>query len=846
MFIIKNVLKKTLISIIICMTLVLSLPICSSAMTTDDVTDAMTALKGSAYPQSNYWCGGNISSSLSYSSCGRASGCTCNSFNRAYQCQGFALYLAQRVTGSYPAYSLSSYAHGATSGSWRCYTKSAMGTQAFCALGLQPGDIVRAAYNSSYSSGHTAVVWKVENGKVYFAEAWGSVYCKINWGGFNYASYSLSSICSKYSYVALWRNTAITPSSGECKHNYVSMADESHPHREYIKCLKCGKTEYTGTYLTLDSCVCCNGIHEYTYYNEETHPHYEWGVCNRCQNTAYTGRTVIDQFCPGCFGLPYNMKAEPSRNSAFIGEEVAVDIYADNAVSFSATLKCDGDRVIETVDVEDGKYSFVPMLTGNYTVTVTAKSSDGKQNTVTSEAVSVYPALNEVTISDEICRLRYDTALSEEEAAEFCAERKLTLREHTKDSFYAEAVLDRSVYEQIEQTLYSFIPLKLSYYEILRFCELTGKSFAYSDSKEMNSMLSELCVKAGSGGLLLAANDVFEESLWVDYLGTPLEYTSWNASYNASPDRYKNYLFMYPGGSWTDSVSMPGLDYGFVVSEVSTFSYTEKEDGTLELCGLPVKSSKTLTIPSTHEGKRVTSISEEAFSDCSFDTVVIPDSVTSIPDNAFDTLTVFLFKISRDSGIEEYFINKGFNYSFIMPFADVKEGSWYYDSMFYCYSNRYVSGTSAKAFSPALTCTREMFVTVLSRVMKADTSEYTEASSFEDVLPGQWYSAPIEWAYANGITSGTGNGKFGIGKAVTREQIALFLYNLGAEPAEEQDLSVFTDAGDISDWALEAVNWSVSKGLIKGTSATTLEPKRTAMRTELCQMIYNYCEKCKP
>ena len=156
------------------------LPLGVSAINTDQVTLNMTNLKAATYPDGWYWCGGDPYKSISYSGCGKKTMCLCNSFNNAYQCHGFALIMANRAVGSYPALRLAEYRHGVTSNGWTVYTSSGIGKTSLCAMGLRPGDIVRGSSKSDYSDGHTAIVWKVEDGKVYFAECWGHVYSKIN------------------------------------------------------------------------------------------------------------------------------------------------------------------------------------------------------------------------------------------------------------------------------------------------------------------------------------------------------------------------------------------------------------------------------------------------------------------------------------------------------------------------------------------------------------------------------------------------------------------------------------------------------------------------------------------
>ena len=109
-------------------------------------------------------------------------------------------------------------------------------------------------------------------------------------------------------------------------------------------------------------------------------------------------------------------------------------------------------------------------------------------------------------------------------------------------------------------------------------------------------------------------------------------------------------------------------------------------------------------------------------------------------------------------------------------FTDVKPGKWYYTAVDYAVREKLFSGTSSTTFSPEEPMTRGMFVTVLGNKAKIDPKDYP-TSSFSDVKAGVWYAPNVEWAAQNGIVNGTGGGKFSPGKSVTREQMAVILYN---------------------------------------------------------------------
>lgn len=109
-----------------------------------------------------------------------------------------------------------------------------------------------------------------------------------------------------------------------------------------------------------------------------------------------------------------------------------------------------------------------------------------------------------------------------------------------------------------------------------------------------------------------------------------------------------------------------------------------------------------------------------------------------------------------------------------LPFTDVKSGHWFYDAVQYAYAQGLMTGTSATTFAPNGTMNRAMIVTVLYRLEKSPA--VTGASKFTDVPAGQWYSDAVAWAAANKIVNGYDETTFGPMNAVTREQMAAILF----------------------------------------------------------------------
>lgn len=179
------------------------------------------------------------------------------------------------------------------------------------------------------------------------------------------------------------------------------------------------------------------------------------------------------------------------------------------------------------------------------------------------------------------------------------------------------------------------------------------------------------------------------------------------------------------------------------------------------------------------------------------------------------------------------------------PFPDVETGKWYTDTAVKASLKGYFTGNDKGMFLPAKALTREQFVLVLARIDGADLSGYEGMDTgFSDVKSGEWYSAAVAWASAEGYCNGVGNGRFGLGVKISRGQLARFFYNYalknGMDMTKKADLSVYSDNTDIADWARVALCWAVGTGLINGTSQTTLSPNMTASRAQAAKICITF------
>ncbi|MGM9650786.1 MAG: S-layer homology domain-containing protein, partial [Faecousia sp.] len=172
--------------------------------------------------------------------------------------------------------------------------------------------------------------------------------------------------------------------------------------------------------------------------------------------------------------------------------------------------------------------------------------------------------------------------------------------------------------------------------------------------------------------------------------------------------------------------------------------------------------------------------------------------------------------------------------------TDVIKTQWYHDSVDYMMECGLMYGTSDTTFEPEETLTRSQFVTVLYRI--AGEPEVTGELPFTDVPEGQWFSAPVLWAAQEGVVQGVSKTSFAPDAPVTREQIAAILYRYTkAEAVEENKLSQFPDAGDVSTYAVDAMNWAVSNGLIRGSDGKLL-PQDSATRAQIAAVMMRWLE----
>ncbi len=164
-----------------------------------------------------------------------------------------------------------------------------------------------------------------------------------------------------------------------------------------------------------------------------------------------------------------------------------------------------------------------------------------------------------------------------------------------------------------------------------------------------------------------------------------------------------------------------------------------------------------------------------------------------------------------------------------VKFSDVADNAWYASAVNYAVDKGLMNGTGEGKFSPEADTTRGMIVTILARLDGKNTSGTP------------WYQAGQRWAMEYEISDGTN-----MTGAITREQLVTMLFRYAVKNGLEavtlsENLTQFTDASDISAWAIYAMQWAVGQGLIQGSNGQ-LRPQANASRAEVATILMRFCK----
>ena len=166
-------------------------------------------------------------------------------------------------------------------------------------------------------------------------------------------------------------------------------------------------------------------------------------------------------------------------------------------------------------------------------------------------------------------------------------------------------------------------------------------------------------------------------------------------------------------------------------------------------------------------------------------------------------------------------------------FTDVVEGKWYYDAVMTAYEKELMNGVTANTFEPLTAMNRAMLVTMLYRLEGSPAVEGNVSETFTDCKDTAYYANAVLWAFQNEIVTGRGETTFEPLSNLTRQEMAVILYNYmkykGADEVTEPELS-YSDADKVASWATAAVAYCTQTELMNGVTAETFDPAGSANR----------------
>lgn len=232
-------------------------------------------------------------------------------------------------------------------------------------------------------------------------------------------------------------------------------------------------------------------------------------------------------------------------------------------------------------------------------------------------------------------------------------------------------------------------------------------------------------------------------------------------------------------------------------------------------------------------------------------------TVTVTPDKGYvlETLTV----TDKNGSALDLTDKGGGQYTFTMPsgpvtvaatfmddntmlnfFVDVPAGAYYYDAVLWAAEGGIVTGTDAVHFSPDASCTRAQLVTFLWRAAGSPVVNY--AMNFTDVDSGTYYAEAARWAASEKVVEGTTAETFAPDAAVTRAQMVTMLYRFAKARGMDTTqggmaIREFDDFDAVPAYALEAMDWAVNAGVLKGDNNRLL-PQDNCTRAQIVTMLY--------
>ena len=265
----------------------------------------------------------------------------------------------------------------------------------------------------------------------------------------------------------------------------------------------------------------------------------------------------------------------------------------------------------------------------------------------------------------------------------------------------------------------------------------------------------------------------------------------------------------------------------------------ESENGSYTVSPSNPSSGQKVTItPKPDEGYVVDSVT--VTDKTGKDVTVTPNTdgaYTFIQPNGSVTITV---TFRKDTGLSDCPRDESCP---MAKFSDADRNAWYHDGVHYCVENGLMQGYGNGIFGPNDTLSRAMLVQILYNL--ENRPAVSGESVFSDVAHSAWYADAVNWAAANGIVKGFGNGQYGPEDDITREQLAAILYryaqykNYDVSVGEDTNILSYSDAPEVSEYAVPAMQWACGAGIMEGYG-DVLDPTGNATRAQAATMLMRF------
>ena len=302
-----------------------------------------------------------------------------------------------------------------------------------------------------------------------------------------------------------------------------------------------------------------------------------------------------------------------------------------------------------------------------------------------------------------------------------------------------------------------------------------------------------------------------------------------------TPTRSGRYAFRY----WTDGTNTYAAGSEYTVTKEATLTavwrYTgSSSSGTTSSYPVSVprfdNGSVSVTPGSASKGTTVT-LTVKPDEGYALDKLTVTDkdgnrlSLSDKGDGKY-TFTMPGSKVSVDASFSKI--------AAAVSFRDVNQSDYYYDAVQWAVEKGITEGTSATTFSPDASCTRAQMVTFLYRAAGSPAPKST-VNPFKDVSSSDYYYNAVLWAIENGITTGVSADRFAPGATVSRAQTVTFLYRANGSPAANG--ASFSDVA-ADEYYANAVAWAVQNGITTGTGNGKFSPNADCTRGQIVTFLY--------